>query len=232
MAENENSELDTTRGHEGAAPERRDSAPSVRVDRPARRRKSRWTAEDAEKYRFVPVPIPEGLDPIAPVRIYSRNSHHYVVFWHPGLAKSVKKRVEGSLTDVYLAAREAQKRILGIQANRPLRRIPTHDGLVREYLGDVEARVESGDVKLPTLRRYRSALRHYSAFVAQDDTARRYPDPTQVDEQFAREFEAFLRQLQVSPNGHANSARRPMRSTDYIVGVVRAMYEWARTRKG
>jgi len=231
MTENDDTESTEARTAEGATQERRDITPGVRVDRPTRRRRSRWTAEDAERYRFKRVPIPEGLDPVDPVRICNRNGHHYLMYWHPGLAKSITKRATGTFTDVYLAAREVQKRILEIKASRPLRRILNHEGLVREYLNSIEKRVEAGDVQLSTLKRYRSALRYYREFTRRSDIARRYPDTSKTDGQFVLDFETYLRQVQVSPNGHANSAKRPMRSMEYVVGIVRAMFEWARTPK-
>src|SRR4051812_4870839 len=53
--------------------------------------------------------------------------------------------------------------------------------------------------------RYRPATQH------REDSARRLPRPPQAHEVSPDAFATYLRQVEVAPNGHPNTARRPLR---------------------
>jgi len=187
------------------------------------KKRSRWTAKDAARYKFERIPTPDSMESVDPVRIYRRNGVHYIEFWSPMLRKSRKQRI-GSFTQAYMAALAVKKQLLDLKANPHLRSVMSHAGLVKGFLGGIERKVECQRVKLQTLRRYRSALRYYEIFVRDEEVLRRYPDPSKVDDEFVVEFERFLNQREVSPNGHPNSKLRPLRGSAMILSVVRAMF--------
>ena len=74
-----------------------------------------------------------------------------------------------------------------------------------------------------TLKRYRSATQHFEDFV------RTLPKLPQAHEVKPEAFAAYLRKIEVAPNGHANSAKRKLRSkgVQYVLETCRAMYSYA-----
>jgi integrase len=76
---------------------------------------------------------------------------------------------------------------------------------------------------LATINRYRAATQHLVDFVA--GTGRSF----KAHQVSAIDFCRHLRQLRVSPNGHANSERRPLRDKGirFILEVCRALYGFA-----
>jgi hypothetical protein len=75
---------------------------------------------------------------------------------------------------------------------------------------------------LATISRYRAATQHLLTFIA--------PHPSLKAHQVsAGEFCRHLRQLRVSPNGHANAERRPLRDKGirFILETCRALYAFA-----
>ena len=70
-----------------------------------------------------------------------------------------------------------------------------------------------------TVERYRTATDHLIRFAGED------ADPVTVD---VAKFLGHLRQLKVSPNGHANTAKRPLRDKGirYILETCRAMLRY------
>jgi integrase len=95
------------------------------------------------------------------------------------------------------------------------------------FLEDLRCRTDAGEITPRTVGRYRSALDHFSAFVEAPEAGQVGPFAFRVNRQFALEFAAFLANRLVSPNGHANSTRHPMRGQILILDAVRAMFEWA-----
>lgn len=80
---------------------------------------------------------------------------------------------------------------------------------------------------LATVRRYRAATQHLADFVA--SKAR----PAQAHEICADRFAAYLREVEVAPNGHANTARRRLRDkgVQFILETCRAMFTYAGKRR-
>src|SRR5262245_9911722 len=73
-----------------------------------------------------------------------------------------------------------------------------------------------------TLRRYCAATKHLEDFAAQQ------PRQPQAHEIRPDAFAAYLRQIEVAPNGHPNTARRRLRDkgVQFILETCRAMYNF------
>src|SRR6516165_3625190 len=80
---------------------------------------------------------------------------------------------------------------------------------------------------LATVRRYRAATRHLEDFAGQQ------PRPPQAHEVRPDAFAAYLRRIEVAPNGHPNTARRRLRDKgiQFILETCRAMYTFAGKRR-
>jgi hypothetical protein len=78
-----------------------------------------------------------------------------------------------------------------------------------------------------TLKRYRSATQHLEDFV------RTLPKPPQAHEVRVESFAAYLRRIEVAPNGHPNAAKRKLRTkgVHFILETCRAMYSYAVKRR-
>jgi integrase len=94
-----------------------------------------------------------------------------------------------------------------------LRFLDYHEEVLRSSLG--------------TVRRYRAATRHLEDFAASQ------PCPPQAHEVRPDAFAAYLRRIEVAPNGHQNTARRRLRDKGvrFILETCRAMYAYALKRR-
>ena len=74
-----------------------------------------------------------------------------------------------------------------------------------------------------TLKRYRSATQHLEDFV------RTLPRPPHAHEVKVEAFAAYLRRVEVAPNGHPNTAKRRLlgKGVQYVLETCRAMYAYA-----
>src|SRR5262249_40545183 len=78
-----------------------------------------------------------------------------------------------------------------------------------------------------TLRRYRSATQHLEDFV------RTLPKLPQAYEVRVEAFAAYLRRIEVTPNGHANAEKRRLltKGVQYVLETCRTMYTYAVKRR-
>jgi integrase len=78
-----------------------------------------------------------------------------------------------------------------------------------------------------TLRRYRSATQHLEDFV------RTLPKVPQAHEVRVEAFAAYLRRIEVTPNGHKNAAKRKLltKGVKYVLETCRTMYTYAVKRR-
>lgn len=83
---------------------------------------------------------------------------------------------------------------------------------------------------LQTVRRYRAATEHLVRFLDQTRTPRS-TEQFRIDQ--AELFVRYLRSIQVHPNGHANSTRRPLldKGIQFILEACRAMFGYAIKRR-
>ncbi len=54
----------------------------------------------------------------------------------------------------------------------------------------------------------------------------------EIDNEFVVGFSAYLKGIRVSPNGHLNTAKRKLKSTDFVISVAASMFRWASDRNG
>lgn len=80
-----------------------------------------------------------------------------------------------------------------------------------------------------TIQRYRTATDHLLRFLQQ----RPVRHASHLHASHAEEFVRYLRELQVSPNGHAHTARRPLldKGLRFILECCRALFNYAARRR-
>jgi integrase len=80
---------------------------------------------------------------------------------------------------------------------------------------------------LATVNRYRTATAHLATFAAQGEQS--LPSHLVVADDFLR----WLRRVQVAPNGHASSRRRPLRERgiQFVLNTCRTLYQYAAKRR-
>lgn len=187
-----------------------------------------WTNRYGAKHRWQRLTdFPSGLRGPTKVRVYSRNDHFILQWWDPGAKRNLAERIDGDLLAALLAARKIDERLADRRSSGVGKRRLGHDELVERYQGDLQRRADAGDLSVATVRRFSSALRHYEEYTVAPATARAYPYANTIDRSFRLDFEVYLAQKQIHPNGHAHSALRPMKGSDFITDTVRAMLEWA-----
>lgn len=96
--------------------------------------------------------------------------------------------------------------------------------LRREFLNHHENVLNS---TIATVRRYSAATRHLEDFVLQQ------PRPPQAHEVRPDAFAAYLRTIEVAPNGHPNTCKRRLRDkgVQFILETSRAMFSFAGKRR-
>ncbi len=147
-------------------------------------------------------------------------------WWDPSRKKNVSLRVDGDLLDTIMRAREIDDRIINYRRSGASAGRTTHGELVCRYIDHQRRRAMAGEIAEDSCERYRTALEHYLNYV-QNSASPSVDTVNKVDHDFVLEFEGFLQRAQVSPNGHANTTRRTLKSTDYVISIVRAMFRWA-----
>ncbi len=187
-----------------------------------------WSQRYGEQHRLVRIAqFPFGVQPPKRVRIYFRHDHYLLQWWDRTAKRSLCERIDGNLVVAIARARQIEERLEHFRSSGVGMRKAQHGLLVEQFEADLRHRADAGEIDPRTVRRYESALGHYQGFVEQPSVHRQFPHVDSVDRQFALELMAYLRALQVHPNGHPNGQARPMRRPDYIIAVVRAMYDWA-----
>ena len=171
--------------------------------------------------------FPAGVTAPAKVRIYSRAGHFVLQWWDPAAKKTLCDRVDGDLIDAMARARDIDGRLVALRASGHVGRKLTHVELVDQFRADLARRADAGELAPATVTRYGSALDHYVSFATGIDAVAKYRLASRADRTFALQFASYLNGLMISPNGHANSERRMMMGQDYVLDVVRAMFEWA-----
>lgn len=193
----------------------------------ANRTKS-WSQRYGTRHRFNRMTeFPQGLMPPKRVRIYHRSGGLLLQWWEPSEKKNVSQPIDGDLLTALAKAREIDERLETKSDSGARQQRFTLNNLIDRYLGDLEARVRAGDISIRTLERYRPALAHLERFALLPEIQRNFRKATSINRAFTLKFRAFLSSLSVSPNGHPNTKRQPMRSTSYVLDVSRALFEWA-----
>ncbi len=186
-----------------------------------------WRERYGDKHRWRRfVAFPAGIAPPRKVRVYQRAGHFLLNWWDPGAKKTLSERVDGDLLTALTRARAIDERVTtvrtaGVGSDRRI----DHADLVGRYLADLGQRADAGEVDPKTVRRYESALRHYTVFAGQPNVVKRYSAAGTVDREFRLEFAAFLTAREVTGNGRPGASRQ-MRSPQFVTDAVRALFAW------
>ena len=161
------------------------------------------------------------------MRIYYRRDHYVLQWWDKAAKRTLCERVDGDLVEAIGRARQIDERLEHFRSSGVGVRKTQHAVLVERFRADLHSRADAGEIDPRTVRRYESALKHYVAFVEQPSICLQFPYISSVDRKFALELMAYLSTLQVHPNGHPHAQARPLRRPDFVLDVIRAMYDWA-----
>ena len=187
---------------------------------------SAWSQRYGQRHRLVRiVDFPLGVTVPQRVRMYRRGDHYILQWWDPQARKNLSDRVNGDLVAALTRARQIEERLARHGSSGLAHRHISHAELVEAYLVDLRRRADAGYIRVSTVRRLGAALRHYLAFC--DDLQSHFPCPSRVGREFALRLAGYLHETMISPNGHAHTALRRMKSRGYVMDTVRAMYAWA-----
>jgi integrase len=187
-----------------------------------------WKSRYGEKHRLKRVTsFPQGILPPKKVRLYQRAGHMILQWWDPRKKGNLCVRVNGDLVTAIIRAREIDDRLTNFRTSGHGSGRSGHRELVDTFLADLDQRANADEVDPATGVRYRSALQHYLAFVANPSIEKAFPHAATVNRDFQLAFAAFLQNRSISPNGHANTKKRAMKCQAYVTDTVRAMFEWA-----
>lgn len=187
-----------------------------------------WSKKYGDRHQWRRVRrFPAGIKPPKKVRIYRRGDHYLLNGWDPRLRRNTTTRVEGDLVAAISAARALEERIESRRSSGVGHRRCDHAELLEQYQADLGRRADAGEIDPRSVVRYGSALAHYRRFVEDPQIAGAFPFASRSDREFALAFRAYLQSVQISPNGHAHTARRPMNATGFVESTVRSMFDWA-----
>ena len=187
-----------------------------------------WTQKYGKKFKMQRfTEFPAGIAAPEKVRVYRRADYFLLQWWEPSEKKNVAERVQGDLLTAIVRARTIDERLTHYRSSCTGTRRLGNQQLIGQYIEDLQQRATAGEISPATARRYASALEHYRGFVSQPKIEKRWATAASVDRKFVQELRAYLSQLQISPNGHTNTATRPLRSAEYVLDVIRSMYTWA-----
>ncbi|QDT87388.1 tyrosine-type recombinase/integrase [Gimesia chilikensis] len=186
-----------------------------------------------EKHRWYRVSdFPSGIAAPEKVRIYRQNDYYRLQFWDPSVRKNLSERVEGDLVAAISRAREIEERLHHFRSSGTHLRKQNHTDLIQKYQYFLQSRADAREISPKTVTRYQSALEHYQRFIQRPSIESVYPLATNVNRELVLQFQAYLNQLQISPNGHPHTPKRSMAAPQYVLNVVRAMYTWAADPEG
>jgi len=162
---------------------------------------------------------------VGKVKAYQRSKIWYLCYFENGLRRRPRVGADRDLAKQMAAQINAQLEI-GAPAQLSFENISISD-LRRRWLLQHEQVLRSS---IQTIRRYRAATEHLLLFV---DTVRPIRHASQFRVSHAEEFTAYLRSLNVSPNGHANSEKRPLldKGIKYILQTCRTLFTYAGKRR-
>jgi integrase len=168
------------------------------------------------------VPRPRPSQP-ARRRVGRVSYYHHHGAWHIYYRdgdRQVRRRVADDEADAARIAAQVNAQ-LAAAAPTLLAFTPVAVAELRRLFHDDHEQVRRSS--LATIARYRAATRHL------EDYAATLAPPALAHQISPRPFVAHLRGLLVAPNGHANSARRPLRDKGirYILECCRSMYAFA-----
>jgi hypothetical protein len=187
-----------------------------------------WSERYGERHRLVRIAdFPVGITAPKKVRLYFRCDHFVLQWWDPATRQNQSDRVDGDLVTAISHARQIEERLTHFRRSGQGRRRVSHGDLVQQFLADVAKRADAGIIDPATLRRYRSALRHYESFCQQNEIRKAFPYAASVNRDFRLSFAAFLSSRRTTANGRPGADARPMKGQAFVLDAVRAMLQWA-----
>ncbi len=149
-------------------------------------------------------------------------------WWDARERATLNERVDGDLVEAISRARDIDTRLEHFKSSGRKPQRFEFTKVVDQYTADLQRRADAGEIDIGTVCRYEASLRrHFVPFVQQLAVSKKYPHVAKIDREFQLEFAAHMNHVQVSPNGHENSRRRPIKQPGFVLDVVRAMLEWA-----
>jgi len=159
---------------------------------------------------------------VGKVTLYSHHGAWWLYFSEGN--RRVRRKVSDSLKDAEILAAQVNLQLTqGAPTLLSFQPISVAD--LRQHFLDYHEHVLKSSVA--TLVRYRAATQHLENFVAQQH---RQPDAHQLRPDA---FAAYLRQIEVAPNGHKNAKKRKLRDKGvcFILETCRSMYNYAFKRR-
>jgi integrase len=160
------------------------------------------------------------------VTVYARGQVWYLRYYESGQRRQVRASADRQAARQLAAEVNAQVES-GVPASTSYEQIAV-DELRRRWLDHHETVLRSS---LSTIGRYRTASQHLLNFWRDEARGVRYASglgPSQ-----AAAFAAYLRSIQVAPNGHAHTPKRRLRDKGvrYVLEVCRSLFNFAIKRR-
>ena len=159
---------------------------------------------------------------VGKVSVYVHHGAWWLYYRDGG--RPVRRKVAGSRPEAQQVAAQVNAQLAsGAPTLLAFRPVGVPD--LRQQFLDYHEHVLKSSVA--TVRRYRAATRHLEDFVGQQ------PRLLHAHEVQPTAFAAYLRKIEVAPNGHQNTAKRKLRDkgTQFILEICRAMYSFAHKRR-
>jgi len=159
---------------------------------------------------------------IGRVSVYSHHGSWWVYYSDDG--RQVRRKVAETREEAEQVAAQVNAQ-LATAAPTLLSFTPIPVGELRRLFLDYHEHVLKSAVA--TVNRYRTATKHLEDFIS---GRQRQPMAHEIKPDA---FAAYLRSIEVAPNGHANSAKRKLRDKgiQFILETIRSMYGYASKRR-
>ena len=191
-----------------------------------------WSDKYGVQHKWVRISeFPSGISAPKKLRLYKRSNHFLLNWWDPSLKKNQSLRIDGDLLDALTKAREIDDRVVNYRRSGVGSGRISHRDLVSRFLEHQRKRAVAGEIAENTCDRYRTALVHYLNYGRQAANPK-YATANEIDNEFVVGFSAYLKGIRVSPNGHVNSAKRALKSADFVISIAASMFRWACDRNG
>jgi integrase len=168
-----------------------------------------------------PKPNPSPRLRVGKVTVYEHHGAWWVYYRDGG--KTVRKKVAATRPDAEAVAARVNAQLAAEPTLLTFTPVAVAD-LRRQFLDYHEHVLHSS---IGTVRRYRAATQHLEDFAAIQSK------PVHAQEVKPEAFAAYLRAVEVAPNGHKNTAKRKLRmkGVQFILETCRSLYAYALKRR-
>lgn len=161
------------------------------------------------------------------VRIYRRQNYHLLQWWDKGQKRTLSERVDGDLVEAVSQARRIDERLEHFRTNGARQAPCGPREMVKAFTADLARRADAGEIDVATVRRYESAIERYLSFAEQPEIKKRYPHAGNADRNYQLGLSAFLSSTAGSASRQSRRQSLSVRGQQYVLDVVRGMYQWA-----